>query len=305
VSGGKDQRVLLWNVAPRHEAIQIANAEFSRPVFSPDGKRLLTHVWATNGWESRVFDAAHSLIKAEPGYALGFSEDSREVVYFDEPHAALAFTSATNSGSSREIRLGLQETAFAVSQITANGRWFFCLDRDGIASVWSVAGQRVARFPTLKPPIRAAKLSPDARWLAVSVERDYDLHLYEVPSGALRKLTGHRDHVSGLEFSPDARLVATGSVDADVRVFETLSGHLRATLSGHLEEASDVAFSPDGRTLASVGTGSALKLWHVPTWREVASLPMPRAAMALAFSPEGRRLAISRRDQVLEILEAP
>jgi WD40 repeat protein len=189
--------------------------------------------------------------------------------------------------------------------MSANGRWFFAVDRNGAAEARSTRGSQAASFKVLKPPIRAAAISPDGRWLALSVERDYNPRLYAVPGGEERQLSGHKDHVSGIAFSPNSKFVVTGSVDARVRIFEAATGRLVSELSGQLEEASDVAFSPDGRTAASVGSKSAVKLWHVATGRQVVSLPTPEAGLCLRFSPDGRRLGVSRQDGVLQFLEAP
>lgn len=306
ISGGKDQQILLWDLKPKIESIRPPNSPLSPATFSPSGQWMLTRDQTNNTWHSFVFAAAtRTMLSHHPGYALGFSADSRELVWFESSEAMLQFTTVSGSNQVRQVRLEIDERDLPVTRLSADGRRFFCVDRQGLASVWDLMGKRISSFPTLKPPIRAASISPDGNWLALSVERDYDVHLYALPAGTLRKLHGHRDHVTGLAFSPDSKIIATGSVDADVRLFETGTGLLRTTLSGHLEEASDVAFSPDGKTLASVGNQSALKLWHLPTSREVVSLPIPDAGFHLAFSPDGRRLTLSHHDQKLQILEAP
>lgn len=306
VTGGKDEKVLLWGGAQDVRENALVNGAYVRPLFSPDGGLLMTRLANSNDWLTKVYDAnTRALISDQPGYALGFAADSSRVVWFDEGQRTLRFTATTNNNEVGTIRLELTETEFPISQVSRNGRWFFAIDRYGEAGIWKTTGERVASFPVLKPPIRTASLSRNGEWLAISVEREYDVHVYRVPDGKVTRLKGHHDHVTGIDFSPDSESIATGSVDADVRIFETGTGNLRFQLSGHLEEATDVAFSPDGKTLASLGTQSALKLWHVATGREVASLPMPHASAYLSFSPGGMELAISRHDDRLEMLEAP
>lgn len=60
--------------------------------------------------------------------------------------------------------------------------------------------------------------------------------------------------VWSVAFSPNNDLLASGSGDHTVKVWDTTMGALQQTLEGHLYDVNSVAFSPDGRLLAS-GSG--------------------------------------------------
>jgi len=105
-------------------------------------------------------------------------------------------------------------------------------------------------------------------------------------------LFGHRDWSRQVAFSPDGRTLASGSVDGTIRLWNVATAREIAVFTGHLEETSAVAFSPDGKTLASLNHVLEMKLWHLPTRRELAVFSFLRIGTRLAFSSDGRRLAM-------------
>jgi Tol biopolymer transport system component len=54
-----------------------------------------------------------------------------------------------------------------------------------------------------------------------------------------------------------------------------------------------------------VGRNDSLKLWHLPTLREVVSVSYPRAGIWLRFSPDGHKLAVETDTNSLHLLSAP
>src|SRR5205823_9264822 len=76
-------------------------------------------------------------------------------------------------------------------------------------------------------------------------------------------------------------------------------------LTGHPDLIQDLAFSPDGKTLASCGYDKLIKLWDVPSGKEVRTLrEHSDSVYAVAFSPDGKLLASAAADRAIKLWEA-
>ncbi len=78
----------------------------------------------------------------------------------------------------------------------------------------------------------------------------------------LRQQTGW---TNVLAFSPDGKILASGSTDKKVRLWNTATGRLLGRLTGHVNGIAALTFSPDGTTLASASTDGAVLFWNTET----------------------------------------
>jgi len=103
--------------------------------------------------------------------------------------------------------------------------------------------------------------------------------------------TGHSATVTSIAFSPDGRVLASGSFDRTIKLWDVSSGKEIGALPGHDGEVFSIAWSPDGRTLASGGNDSMVKLWSVSERRALRKIETRGSVSSVAFSPDGRTLA--------------
>lgn len=310
VSGGKDQNLMLWSMAPRVRRDRFPGRAEPRPVFSPDGTRIIMAGADKAGAASVLWDVNHgSPITDVPGRpALGFSPDGKTVLHLSRDGTALEFWRADQAESPHLSLAGITKTGGLIRNqgFSPDSKVFFAINNAGVAHFWDAAtGELLGSFQGPLPPINSAVLGPGGRRFAVSAESEQIVRVYDRSSGRETRLTGHRATVGGVAFSPDGATIASGSCDGTIGLWDSATGQRLAAWPAHMEEATDVAFSPDGRTLASVNLKHSIKLWHLATQRELLSLDFPEAGSYLQFSPDGRHLAVTTANNYLKLYDAP
>jgi WD40 repeat protein len=313
-SGGKDGNAILWPLPPPTPPPRIRNAPYSRPFFSRDGARLATIEKLDEGDRVVIRRLPERRIeRVLPGRTIAAFSDNGEVALVDEEGGNFELYDPQTSEPPRIIRRAEGSATDESVQVAPAARspWVLLCRASGRISVESVeSGECRATWMATPLPIRGIALGPRGDVAILAPEEElarnrYGVIVRDLQSGSERRLLGHHDLVQGLDFSTDGSLLATGSLDATIGLWNLATGERLASLSGHLEDVIGVSFSPDGRTLASLGTGRDVRLWHLATLRELASIDVTGAGYYLAFSPVGHRLAVNTLGGEIEMIEAP
>ncbi|MGG6265246.1 NB-ARC domain-containing protein [Leptolyngbya sp. AN03gr2] len=282
--------------------------------------------------QRRIFASAGSgkavkLWDAETGQTLktfqGFTNSVHRAVFSSEGQRVF---SAHGDGL---IRIWSSQTQQLLQTLTGHTNfvhWLACAPRDSenrdllvscsndhTIRLWNInSGQLLRTLRGHQGLVWRAIFSPDGHTIA-SCGGDQTIKLWNASSGWLsqknseeelcfRTIEGHTDWVSTISFSPDQQMLASGSFDQTIKLWNLTTGELIKTLQGHTSPVLVASFHPDQPILVSGSDDATLRLWNVETGESYKILQGHQGGIwSIAFSPNGEMLATGSADQTIRL----
>ena len=289
-------------------------------VFSPDGRLIATgsNDHSTRLWNRASGQEVKRLDHTSEVNGVAFSPDGR-VVATASGNGIWVWDVASERNNGRYFRDGKFSYIMVSVAFSPDGKLIASTseagERESAVTLWNaVWGGKVKILATSKITSFGVTFSPDGRFVATGASIYHLLRSQNVQSGIeVRKIGGHASLVLDVAFSPDGQLVATVSADGYIRLwdasFEKDKERPRGSGAGNVTRILNVqqlvmlkvAFSPNGQLIASVSAGGLVVIWEVGSGEEVKRLPGD--AKCVAFSPDGRLLAIGGLKCTVQVLD--
>ena len=283
VSGSLDQTVRLWEAQTGQllHTLHAEGAKVESVAFSPDGAMLATggHDQVVRLWDWHCGQVLHTL--------RGHTNLVKVVGFCPRGPAGVptARTLLVSGGDDQTLciwdaqrgeligRLSGHTAAIISIAFSADGAWLISGSDDQSVRVWDLA----------------------AAW-AGDAGRAQTIRILHGHFGTVRSLAAHPHPESG------QALLASGSYDKTVRLWDMQSGNTLAIWRGHSKWLQALVFAPNGQLLAAGSDGQNVRVWDGRTGRVLHTLRGHTSLTEkIAFRADGAQLASAGWDQTVRI----
>ena len=119
---------------------------------------------------------------------------------------------------------------------------------------------------------------------------------------ATKSFLGHSDWVHAASFAPGAAIIASGSADQTIRLWDVATGKELKRMGDHTAAVWTIAFHPSGKLLASGSADTTVRLWSVPDGSLTKTLSgHADIVFTVRFGQQGKMIASGNGDKSIKL----
>ncbi|HTM52779.1 MAG TPA: c-type cytochrome domain-containing protein [Pirellulales bacterium] len=303
-------------LAKANEAAQKAAAEVAKPIKDLEKKVAdAAAALAKATQESTTADAGNTA--AEQAAVAAVAAVKKSVTDVPLAEKALAVSQEAFKKIQAEVETGKQQVAAADKPIrglsySADGLLLVSASDNGLVRTWSSeSGSPVETYAGHQGPVAAAAFAPDGAIVSAGA----DAIVWNTSSAwTLERTIGGTDNpelladrVTALAFTPDGKLLATGSGEpsrgGELKLWNVADGSFaRGIADAHSDTVFGLEFSPDGQFLASCAADRFVKVWNAATGAPARSFEgHTHHVLDVAWKADGKTLASCGADNVIKV----
>jgi WD40 repeat protein len=296
-----DEEVHLWDLLAAKELplpfIKGGNDPICTGALAPDGKRLATsHFKTVRLWDLATGRELRRLKNVlAHNMAVAFSSDGKLLASGEYGSGLISIWDVATGENRAALVNGEADTMYLA--FTADGRGLIAAGQGIPMQVWDLASGRVrVCLRTVDDSLLAAS-SADGKTLA-SVKRsfldDSVIKVWDLSRTEVSVSFQTYQRRGGDWSSLASNGVTLVSMEPNyLRLWDTVTGTVRATLTGHTKNVRCAALSHDGRTLVFLGDDNIVRVWDVVAGKQRSKVLPPSGGLvnSLAISPDGMVLA--------------
>lgn len=308
VSVGADGAVAAWDAASgKQKRRLVGSASDDDLLFAAISNDAALIASSTGSRQVEVRKASDGkLVQALASHATGFfsvafSRDGRWLAAGTNDRTIRLWQIATG----REMpRLSGHTGWVKAVAFSPDNRWLASGGNSGEIKLWDVnTGREIYGEAHPREIIHTVAFSPEGKWLAAAGTGQV-IHLLEPSTKQTRSLSGHTGEITGIAFIPNSSLLASGSTDKTIRIWDVDKGTLVTTFPELSDQINAIAVNRDGTALAAGTADHKIELIKLTAGAGSDSRLLAGHTgeiFALAFSRDGRFLASGGSDHQVKL----
>jgi WD40 repeat protein len=294
-SGGVDRLVRIWDIETGRllRSLRGHTADIRAVLFTPDGLTLAT------GSEDRTIRLWNP--KTGEPMKLLFSRYDHNVCSLSLSPDGLMLARGSHNKDIKiwEVTTGT-ELMTLLGKDQYDHQWSVCVafSPDGIHLASGADIGKIKLWEVL--PSGEEKILHNGHWKDDEDDGTEQRGFFVEDDGGFQKPMDY--WIGAMTFTPDAKVLITGSRDNTIKLFDVPRMTEQRTLKGHTGWVRTLAVTPDGKVLISAGDDQTIKFWDLSNGRPFRTIKGHSGGVrGITLSPDGTKLASASWDRTVKL----